>query len=175
MQKTLAVIVVSMLLAGLTVSAVSAGESASVTITIQVMPIDVIGVDPIGTINPGQTGETDLKWTTNGDDRKVFVRVDHVPAGLKSLKVEALTEGAWGEHRQPPVSAGEVTLGTDQRELISAVGRSAGGCRIRYTTEVNPEATVESEVVEVSYVFASANGAPLSVSSHRLTIGQLPR
>ncbi len=172
-EKMIVVLSVMLLLMGLVTSEGLADTSASCTITIRVEAIDVIGVDPIDPINPGETGETDLKWTTNGDDRKVFVRVDPVPESLKTLKVEALTEGYWGEHRQPSVGAGEVILdSTDQYELISAVGGAAGGCKIKYTAEVDPEATLESEVVEVSYIFTTSDGSPLDVSSHQLTIDQ---
>jgi hypothetical protein len=177
-HKTLLIVVVlSLLLAGMVVSEALAGASASQTITIRVGPIDLIGVDPIGRTNPRDIAETDLRWSTNtGESRKVFVRVNHVPASIRSLKVEALTEGVWGKHRQPPVGAGEVTLDSaKQYELISAVQAGAGGCRIRYTVEADPEATVElgnSEVVEVTYILATSDGSPLDMRSHQLIIGR---
>lgn len=173
-QKTLAV-VITMLLVGLVVSGVSADASASQTVTIRIEAVDVIGVGPVEPIGLSQSGETDLKWTTNtAESRKVSVRVDHVPAGLK-LKVEALIGSLWGEHSQLPVGAGEVTLdsNTKQYELIGAVWAGAGGCKVRYTAEVVDVAEQGvSDVAEVSFILTTSSRAPLSVSSHQLTIGQ---
>lgn len=175
MKRTLVVVVLPLLLMGLMASAAMADASGSQTVTCCILPLNLLLVDPIGPINVGQSGETNLKWNIDESDGKVFVRIDHLPTGLK-LKVEALTRGFWGQgkHQQPPVSAGEVTFAnTEQRELISVVGRSDGGCKIRYTAEAASVAEPgTSGVIEVSYILTTANGAPLSVSSHQLIIGQ---
>lgn len=84
-QKILAVAVMSLLLAGLMASEVMAGASASQTITIIVMPID-----------PGQTGETSLKWSTNTPDSntKDYELISAIWAGGGGCKVRYTAEAA---------------------------------------------------------------------------------
>lgn len=166
MQKILVVVVLPLLLAGLMASEAMAGASASMTITIRVMPINVVGIDPIGPLVVGQTGTTDLKWSTNEDGRKILVRLDHLPVFLKALKVAA-EPSFFGQFAAPPTSRGEVILDSlQERELVLAP-RGAGGCKVKYAAVADPgKVFTEPEMITVIYIFATADNSPLMAEYH---------
>lgn len=135
-----------------------------------VNPIN-LGVDQqAGSITIGESGTTELGWMTYEDSHKILVRLNHIPFGIKSVKLTAGPD-FFGRFAQIPVSRGEVNL-LDLEDHEIAVGiRGDGGCRVVYTVIADPSHPLSApESIALIFILADGGNRPILAEGHNIQI-----